>query len=284
MNKNKKGLGKGLNALIPEAADHACNNDQEIDIQEIIPNESQPRKEFNEEKLVELANSIILHGIIQPIIVSKIEGGYQIIAGERRWRAAMKAGIKKIPVVIKDISDKEIMEVALIENLQREDLNDIEAAIAYKRLMDKHQLTQNEISLRLGKSRVAIANTLRLLQLSCLIQELIIQDKLSAGHARAILSVPEEYREEFAEKIVRDKMSVRDAEKYSLVIKDDTNKKVEKTNIKDPHMEFIIDLQERIQNSIGTKVKIKHKNSKGKIEIDYYCDDDLERITKQLTE
>lgn len=123
MNKNKKGLGKGLNALIPEASDHANNSDQEIDIQEIIPNESQPRKEFNEEKLVELANSILLHGIIQPIIVSKIKSGYRIIAGERRWRAAMKAGIKKIPVVIKEASDKEIMEIALIENLQREDLN-----------------------------------------------------------------------------------------------------------------------------------------------------------------
>nr|WP_152802912.1 ParB/RepB/Spo0J family partition protein [Alkalibaculum sporogenes] len=275
-------MGKGLNALIPEAADKNVDNNIEIDIQEIVPNKSQPRKEFNQEKLQELSDSIAQHGIIQPIIVSKIENGFQIIAGERRWRAAMKAGMKTIPVVIKEISDKEVMEIALIENLQREDLNDIEEAIAYKQLMDKHALTQNEISIRLGKSRVAIANTLRLLQLPEDIRRLVIEDKLTAGHARAILSIPEIFRERFAERIIKEKLSVRETEKKAVHIKNNGIDEVKINEKEIRNSDFVLELQEKVQNLLGTKVSIKHKNSKGKIEITYYSDDDLERIIRQL--
>lgn len=283
MNKSKKGLGKGLNALIPEAIITDDENGLEVDIQEILPNKSQPRKEFDQGKLTELADSIAQHGVIQPILVSKIKEGYQIIAGERRWRAAMKAGIKKMPVIIKNLSDEEVMEVALIENLQREDLNDIEEAIAYKELMVKYKLTQNEISSRLGKSRVAVANTLRLLQLSPKIQELIKGEQLSAGHARAILSVDAERRDAFTKSITDNQLSVREAERLATQIKKGKEPGPKKA-VKDPNQSYIVELEERVQSSIGTKVKIKYKNAKGKVEISYYSDDDLEKIIKKLTE
>ncbi|MFZ7119734.1 MAG: ParB/RepB/Spo0J family partition protein [Eubacteriaceae bacterium] len=281
MSKSKKGLGKGLNALIPESKNtEYSNNNQEIDINEIVPNKDQPRKKFNEEKLSELAQSVSLHGIIQPIVVSKYMSGYQIIAGERRWRAAMIAGLKKVPVVIKTISDKEVMEIALIENLQREDLNIIEEAVAYKELINKFDITQNEISQRIGKSRVAITNTLRLLQLPEEVQKKIKENLISAGHARAILSVPEAIREKFANKIIKEKLSVRESEKQANNIKKyqykDTSNKV------DVDQKFIIDIQEELQNIFGTKVLVKHGKSKGKIEIEYYSNDELERIIKHI--
>lgn len=281
MSKSKKGLGKGLNALIPESNNlEYSNSNQEIDINEIVPNKDQPRKKFNEEKLGELAQSVSLHGIIQPIVVSKCMSGYQIIAGERRWRAAMIAGLKKVPVVIKAISDKEVMEISLIENLQREDLNIIEEAVAYKELINKFNITQNEISQRIGKSRVAITNTLRLLQLPEEVQKQIKENLISAGHARAILSVPEAMREKFANIIIKEKLSVRESEKQSNKLKKSKNKDTSKKV--DMEQKFIIDIQEELQNIFGTKVIVKHGKRKGKIEIEYYSNDELERIIKYI--
>ena len=288
MNNTKKGLGKGLGALIPQLEQAPDSGVLEIRIQEIIPNKNQPRKEFDEEKLQELSHSISQHGVIQPILVSKVQNGYEIIAGERRWRAAMKAGIKKIPVILKELSDEEKMEVALIENLQREDLNNLEEAQAYKEIMEKYELTQSQLAEKLGKSRVAIANTLRLLHLPDKIQDMIKETTLTAGHGRAVLSVPENLQEKLAQKIVEDNLSVREAEKIAQTLK-------EKEELKDPQdhpkvkdegsdQDYILDLQERVQRHMGTKVKIKYKNSKGKIEIEYYSDDDLERIIRQLIE
>lgn len=288
VNNTKKGLGKGLGALIPQLEQAPASGVLEISIQEIIPNKNQPRKEFDEEKLQELSQSISQHGVIQPIIVSKAQNGYEIIAGERRWRAAMKAGIKKIPVILKELSDEEKMEIALIENLQREDLNDLEEAQAYKEIMEKYELTQSQLGERLGKSRVAIANTLRLLQLPQKIQDMLKENALTAGHGRAILSVPENFREELARKIAEDNLSVREAEKIAQSIKEKEGSKgdenQEEVKSEESDQDYILDLQERVQRHIGAKVKIKYKNSKGKIEIDYYSDDDLERIIRQLIE
>lgn len=287
MNNTKKGLGKGLGALIPQLDQTSASGVLEINTQEIIPNKNQPRKEFDEEKLAELSHSISQHGVIQPIIVSKVQNGYEIVAGERRWRAAMKAGIKKIPVILKELSDEEKMEIALIENLQREDLNDLEEAQAYKEIMEKYELTQSQLAEKLGKSRVAIANTLRLLHLPEKVQEMIKGNSLTAGHGRAILSVPENLQGQLAQKITKENLSVREAEKIAQTLKEEElkgHKDRPKVKHEESNQDYILDLQEKVQRHIGTKVKIKYKNSKGKIEIDYYSDDDLERIIRQLIE
>ena len=288
VSKGKKGLGRGLGALIPEVTTEAQDGNLEVDIQKVFPNKNQPRKEFDEAKLQELSDSISQHGVIQPLIVSKEDNGYQIVAGERRWRAAMMAGVETIPVIVKDATDEELMEISLIENLQREDLNVLEEAIAYKQLMERYNMTQNDISSRLGKSRVSISNTMRLLKLSEKIQSKLKENVITAGHARAILSIKPNLRDQFAEKIISEKMSVRQAEKYSSKISENNGKKIKskKKEITDKDRQdssLLADIEERIQKHIGTKVKIKHKNSKGKIEIEYYSDDDLERIVNVLT-
>ena len=185
----KKGLGKGLSALIPESEEQNEKGVIELKITEVEPNENQPRRNFNQEALNSLAESIKEHGIVQPIIIRKADEGYQIVAGERRWRAARLAGVKTIPAVIKDYSDGQILEIALIENLQREDLNPIEEANAYKALMDEHNLSQDDIAKRLGKSRPAIGNSLRLLNLHDEIKEFLVEGKITAGHARALLAI-----------------------------------------------------------------------------------------------
>ncbi|NTW71841.1 MAG: ParB/RepB/Spo0J family partition protein [Eubacteriaceae bacterium] len=282
--KSKKGLGKGLQALIPES-DTTQNDNRyiiELDIDLVFPNKNQPRHKFDVEKLKELASSIAEHGIIQPILVTGAGDGYKIVAGERRWRAAKMAGIKKVPVIVKEITEKEVMEFALIENLQREDLNEIEEAIAYRELMNQFSLTQQDISERIGKSRAAIANTLRLLNLPENIQELISEEIITPGHGRAILSVEPDLRVKFCEKIVKEKLSVRSAEKIAVGYKKPQEKEEALNPVKRLNDEMLKDVEERLQKSLGTKVRISDKLNKGKIEIDYYSNDDLDRLLDLL--
>ena len=253
-----------------------------IDINKIEPNSNQPRKNFNEDKIHELAESIKQHGLIEPLIVQKGKKGfYTIIAGERRWRAAREAGVKEIPVVVKEYSDQQVMEIALIENIQREDLNAIEEAEAYERLIKDFNLKQDEVAERVSKSRVAITNSLRLLKLDPRVREMIIEDKIKSGHARALLSVtdPEEqYR--LAVMIFDNSMSVRETEKMVKKYLADKDKPTKEVKKKDTQTELIYkDYEEKLKTVIGTKVNINNKGKgKGKIEIEYFSPDEFDRI------
>lgn len=290
----RKGLGKGLGALIPtnfsvdleatqtKTADDDQNKVLEINIKQIQPNKYQPRKSFNEEALEELVQSIKEHGVVQPIVLRKAGKKYEIVAGERRWRAAKKAGLKTIPAIIKEFTEQETTEIALIENIQREDLNPIEEAGAYQVLLEEFKLTQEELSQRIGKSRPYIANTLRLLNAPAAIQEHVINKKLSAGHVRALLPLPEAGQIQLANKIIVEKLSVRETEtivKSIIALKNEqkskTQTKEKNTNSLDPEL---VDLEDRLKSYFGTKVRLVNKGNKGKIEIEYYSDDDLNRI------
>ncbi len=274
----KKGLGKGLDMLFSDDNPVSIESGiTDLKLVQVEPNSNQPRKTFDNEKLEILADSIKEHGLIQPIIVVKNKkGNYTIVAGERRWRAAKKAGLETIPAVIKDYSDRTVTEVALIENLQREDLNPIEEALGYKSLMDEYKLTQDEISKRIGKSRSAVANSLRLLTLEKELQKYLISGQISEGHARAILSLNGEVLREFLlNRIIDEGLNVRQAEKLAKdlqVVKEEKPKKVTAADIE------IEKIKNRLEQGFGTKVKIKNGASKGKIEIEYYGNDDLERI------
>ncbi|MDD2481026.1 MAG: ParB/RepB/Spo0J family partition protein [Lutispora sp.] len=271
----KKALGKGLSALIPENSETTGNSIVQLKITEIEANENQPRRNFDEETLHSLADSIKEHGVVQPIIVRKEGQGYQIVAGERRWRAARIAGLKMVPVVVKDYSEDQILEIALIENLQREDLNPIEEANAYKSLMEEYSFSQDEIGKRIGKSRSAIANSLRLLNLPGEIIEHLILGRLSAGHARALLSFSEDKKKiEIANRIINEGLNVRQAEKLSQ-----EKKKTKRIKTKSAE---ICEIEERLRNIFGTKVTIAHSKKKGKIEIEYYGMDDLDKILELL--
>lgn len=285
MSAKKSALGKGLGALIPETNDIKTNETEkknsieEIDVSRIIPNEDQPRKNFDEEKLSSLAESIKENGIIQPIVVIKENEFYKIVAGERRWRAAKLAGIKKVPIIEKNLNDKEIMELSLIENLQREDLNPIEEAEAYKKLMEEFNLTQEAISTKVGKSRPVIANSLRLLNLSEKIKQYLIEGTISEGHGRILLSVDDkELQYEVAKKIIDEGLNVRQTEKIIKEI--EKNKK----NNKKPAQKdiYIKDMENRLKNALGTKVIISKGKKKGKIEIEYYSQEDLERLIEMI--
>jgi ParB family chromosome partitioning protein len=272
---NKRGLGKGLGALIPENEEKVGNSITEIKLTDIEPNDKQPRKEFDDIALTDLSESIKEHGVVQPIIVRKLGSGYQIIAGERRWRASRLAGKKTIPVIIKDCTNLEVMELALIENLQREDLNSIEEAQAYKSLIEEYKMTQEEISKQIGKSRPAIANSLRLLQLPEKIKDMISLGKISQGHARALLSIEGEKKQlEIAEKIIEQQLNVRQIEKLAKAAK-----KIQKLETAPNEYQIEIkQLEERLRDALSTKVTIQHKYNKGKIEIEYYSNEELERI------
>lgn len=273
----KNGLGKGLGALIRENEQDVTSTVTELKITELEANQNQPRRYFDDQALQELSNSIKEHGVVQPIIVRKQDENYQIVAGERRWRAARLAGLKTVPVVVKDYSNVQVMEIALIENLQRQDLNSIEEAFAYKSLIEEHDMTQENISGRIGKSRSAIANTLRLLNLPEEIRSMVVHGKISAGHARALLTVENKIKQmEIAQKIIDQQLNVRDIEKL-VMQKDKTEQK--KDNKKDVE---IIELEEQLKKTFATKVNILHKKNKGKIEIEYYSNDDLERILELL--
>lgn len=272
---NKRGLGKGLGALIPENEEKLDNSIIEIKLTEVEPNEKQPRREFDDEALKDLAESIKEHGVVQPIIVRRLGNGYQIIAGERRWRASRLAGNRTIPAIVKECTNLEVMELALIENLQREDLNSIEEALAYKSLIEEYKMTQEEISKQIGKSRPAIANSLRLLQLPQVIKDMIAMGKISQGHARALLAIDGEKKQlEIAEKIVEQQLNVRQIEKMAKAEKKPDKQEKEP----DSYQLEIKQLEERLKTALGTRVIIQHKKNKGKIEIEYYSNDELDRI------
>ncbi len=278
--KGKTGLGKGLDLLIPTAADKENDNvePQMLKISQVEPNRDQPRKQFDKEALEDLAGSIKQYGIIQPIIVCKKDDYYEIIAGERRWRAAKLAGLKEIPVVIREYSEKEIAEISLIENIQRENLNPVEEAIAYKKLIEDYNLTQEELSQRISKSRTLITNTMRLLKLEKSVQKMLADGKLSAGHARALLGLEDTEQQKAAAKMIIDEaLSVRQTE--DLVRKLNEPEKVKKPSKKIKNSVFYKDLERNMTENLGTKVKISQKEQgKGKIEISYFSEDELDRI------
>lgn len=285
----RKGLGKGLDIMIPEQI--VKNQEKEVDnvsretfvhISEIEPNKSQPRKRFDEDALQELADSIKQYGVIQPLILQKRDKFYEIIAGERRWRAARMAGLKEVPAIIKDYSPQEIVEIALIENIQREDLNPIEEAQTYYRLIQEFQLKQDEVAERVSKSRVAVTNSMRLLKLDDKVQQMLIDEMISSGHARALLAIDNKEKQYIlASKVFDEKLSVRETEK---LVKQVLSEKPLKETAATQEDEFIYrNLEEKIRNIIGTKVLIhKKQNNKGSIEIEYYSNEELDRIIEMF--
>lgn len=274
----KFGLGKGLGALIPDEETSVDENSiSKIAINLIRANEDQPRKSFDEEKIEQLAESIREHGIVQPIVLKKEDNTYIIIAGERRWRAAKSIGLKEIPAVVMDLSDKQILEISLIENIQREDLNPIEEAQAFRRLIDEFNLTQEELSKRIGKSRTAVTNCLRLLNLDERVQEYLIDGVISEGHGRTLLGVTDKDTQYLlAQNIIDEGLNVRDTEKLIKSLSKPHNNAKEKDKIKENI--YLLDIKERLEGHFGTKVSVINKKNKGKIEIEYYSEDDLQRI------
>lgn len=273
----RKGLGKGLEALIT-SADTDETGVKEVKINEIEPNSGQPRKHFNDEKLAQLAESIKQHGVVQPLIVQRNGSSYKIVAGERRWRASRIAGLQTIPIIIRDLSSKQVMEIALIENLQREDLNPIEEAEAYEKLMAEYGMTQEDISVTVGKSRPAIANSVRLLALQEKIKSKVIDGEISSGHARALLSIEDKSVQlKAAEEIIKKELNVRETE--LLVKRLTTLKNIKKKNTDDVEYQAI---EERFREIFGTKVKIMNNKKNGKILIEYYSVDELDRIINMV--
>lgn len=291
-----KGLGKGLDTLIPAGTGikSTPKTKQEVVVEKVIkkeevmvklteiePNREQPRKNFDEDSLLELAESIKQFGVIQPLIVQKKGESYEIIAGERRWRAAKLAGLKEVPVIVKEYSEQERMEISLIENIQRENLNPIEEAMAYKRLLTEFSLKQDEVAERVSKSRTAVTNSMRLLKLDEHVQQMVIDDMLTTGHARALLGIEDkELQRTLASKVFDNKLSVRETEK--LVRNYQKEKKERKKETIDN--DFIYkDIEDKIRTILGTKVTLNHKkNNRGKIEIEYYSNEELERILELL--
>lgn len=291
----KKGLGKGLDSLIPDNRGSKASEselptpsekksevelksgEQMIKINLVEPNRDQPRKNFEEDALLELADSIKQFGILQPLLVRKRKDYYEIIAGERRWRAAKMAGVKEIPVIIKEYTKQEIIEIGLIENIQRENLNPIEEAMAFKRLLEEFNLKQDEVAERVSKSRTAVTNSMRLLRLDDRVQQMIIDDMVTTGHARALLAIDDKEQQYIlANKIFDEKLSVRETEK---LIKDIKNPKKPKEKKIIENAFIYKDIEDKMKEIMGTKVSVASKgNGKGKIEIEYYSDKELERV------
>ena len=300
----KSGLGRGLDALFPEKVSQekpktvrsskpktntatvkttldqpAVKGETIVKISKVEPNREQTRKKFDEDALLELSESIKMYGVLQPLLVSDKKDYYEIVAGERRWRAAKMAGLKEVPVVIKEFSDQEIVEISLIENIQREDLNPVEEAMAYKRLIDEFNLKQDEIAERVSKSRTAVTNSLRLLKLDARVQQMMVDEMISAGHARALLAISDaEKQYSVAMRIFDEKLSVRETEKLVKTILNPSKKR--ENAVSDSAEDAIYEsLEEKMKNITGTRVFIhRKKNNKGKIEIEYYSRDDLDRI------
>lgn len=306
----RTGLGKGLGAIFGDEVMESAAEEQEakhqakskkaqepekkeedsdigkelmVKVTSIEPNREQPRKDFNEEAMGELAESMKVYGVLQPLLVQKKGDYYEIIAGERRWRAAKLAGLKEVPVVIREYTKQQTMEIALIENVQREDLNAIEEAKAYQRLIQEFELKQEEIAARVGKSRVTITNSMRLLKLDERVQEMLIQNQITGGHARALLTVEDgELQYKLADKIIAENLSVREIEK---IVKSLSKKKNPKEkNVEDESLALIFrDLEERMKSAMGTKVSINRKDkNKGRVEIEYYSESELERIVELI--
>lgn len=293
------GLGKGLDSLIPDhkldklsekkqeqkvnpaGTESRESGEQMMKISKIEPNRQQPRRNFEEDSLLELADSIKQFGVLQPLIVQKKKDYYEIIAGERRWRAAKIAGVKEVPVIIKKFSDQEVVEIALIENIQRENLNPIEEAMAFKKLLNEFHLKQDEVAERVSKSRTAVTNSMRLLKLDERVQQMIVDDMISTGHARTLLAIEDpEQQYVLANRIFDEKLSVRETERLIKQLKNPKKESAKKVIEND----FVYkDLEERMKSVMGTKVSVNQKaNGKGKIEIEYYSDSDLERIFELL--
>ena len=295
-----KGLGKGLDSMIPKKIDtkketvasktgkkteenQNVSRETLIKITDIEPNQEQPRRRFNEDALQELSESIKQYGVLQPLLLQKKEKYYEIIAGERRWRAARIAGLKEVPAIVKEYSSQEVIEIALIENIQREDLNPIEEAMAYQKLIHEFHLKQDEVAERVAKSRTAITNSMRLLKLCPAVQEMLIEEMLSSGHARALIPIEDAKQQEaVAHRVFDQKLSVRETEALiRKLLKEDSEQ--EKKKEKSTEDLFYKDLEEKIKSVMGTKVSIQKKSKKkGKIEIEYYSQEDLERITELL--
>lgn len=284
MSVKKRGLGKGLSALISDDTimdENKTSKDSiiNIDIDLIMPNEHQPRQEFDEIALSELADSIRQNGLIQPILVRKVKDKYEIIAGERRWRASKAAELKNVPCLLKDVTEEVAAKLALIENIQREDLNPIEEAIAYKKLMSDYNLTQEEVASQVGKSRPYISNTVRLLNLDKIIIEYISKGELTSGHGKVLLAIKDKKQQLLAaEKIIKNNLNVRQTE--DMTSNKQTVKKTKKKKMKDTN---IVEVEENLMRILGTKVNLIQGNKKGKIEIEYYGYEDLERIIDVLT-
>lgn len=297
----RNGLGKGLDSLIPDKSDKigkssaknvekkseiedskketekSGTGEMMVKINQVEPNRDQPRKDFDEDALLELSDSIKQFGVLQPLLVQKKKDYYEIIAGERRWRAAKLAGVKEVPVIVKDFTEQEVVEISLIENIQRENLNPIEEAMAFKRLLEEFNLKQDEVAERVSKSRTAVTNSMRLLKLSERVQQMIIDDMITTGHARALLAIDDEEQQYIlATKVFDEKLSVRETEKLVKSLKN-PKKPVVKEKIE--HMFVYDDIVDKMKNVMGTKVNINAKaNGKGKIEIEYYSEEELERI------
>jgi ParB family chromosome partitioning protein len=274
-------LGKGLSALIPEESGENIDesNKMLISINKIKSDEEQPRKLFDSEKIAELAESIKTHGIIQPLILRKyLQDQYIIVAGERRWRAAKMIGLKEIPAIIMELSDRDILEISLIENIQRQDLNPIEEALAYRKLLNDFNITQEELSKRIGKSRVAIANTMRLTNLDDRVQQYIIESIISEGHGRVLLTINHKQNQyELAQQVIDEKLSVRELERLIKRFNEDEEKEkiIWRSDNLNPYYK---EVKNQLQNYFGTKVNVSNKKNKGKIEIEYYSEEDLQRI------
>ena len=288
-----RGLGKGLDALIPSTieikneknsnnnSNHGEEFEKTVKITMVEPNREQPRKNFDEDSLLELAESIKQFGLLQPILVQDRKTYFEIVAGERRWRAAKMAGLKEVPVIIRNLTEQEIVEISLIENIQRENLNPIEEAMAYKRLLTEFSLKQDEVAERVSKSRTAVTNSMRLLKLCDEVQQMIIDDMITTGHARALISIEDkEQQYMIAQKIFDEKLSVRETEKLIKKIQNEKQEPPKEENPIDPKLEIIYqDLEEKMKSILGTKVEIKKKDAqKGKIEIEYYSSEELDRI------
>lgn len=289
----QRGLGKGLDSLIPASVAGSSGDKKEqkktemvVKIAKVEPNRDQPRKNFDEDALQELADSIKQFGLLQPILVQERKDYYEIIAGERRWRAAKIAGLKEIPVIIRNYSDQEIVEISLIENIQREDLNPIEEALAYKRLLEEFHLKQDEVAERVSKSRTAVTNSMRLLKLCDGVQQMIIDDMLSTGHARALIPIEDqEMQLQLAQKIFDEKLSVREVEKLVKGILKPENEKLKKEEKQQTIQYIYQNIENKLKEKFSRKVEIrsKGKNGSGKIEIEFYSNEDLDRLVETLS-
>lgn len=293
MATRKSGLGKGLDSLISDKVsqkqtsgdkkEDSKKEEQFLKISQVEPNREQPRKKFDEDALIELSESIKQYGVLQPLLVQKRDDYYEIIAGERRWRAAKLAGLKEVPVIIKDLTDQQIMEISLIENIQREDLNPIEEAQAYKRLITEFHLKQDEIAERVSKSRSAITNSMRLLKLCDKVQQMIIDEQLTMGHVRPLIGIDDsEEQYLIAQRIFDERLNVRETEKLIKKLQREKEQPEQKKEADD--LSYIYEnVQEQMKQILGTKVTVHpKKNNKGKIEIEYYSQDELNRILEMM--
>ncbi len=286
----QRGLGKGLDSLIPASRDNEIKekkqNETVVKIAKVEPNRDQPRKNFDEDSLQELADSIKQFGLLQPILVQDKKNYYEIIAGERRWRAAKIAGLKEIPVIIRNYTEREIVEISLIENIQREDLNPIEEAHAFKRLLEEFHLKQDEVAECVSKSRTAVTNSMRLLKLCEGVQQMIIDDMLSTGHARALIPIEDkELQLQLAQRVFDEKLSVREVEKIVKSIISPEKKKKKKEDIPQNIQYIYENIENRLKEKLSRKVAIssKGKSGVGKIEIEFYSNDDLDRLIESLS-